>query len=239
MIVKTSLLSCPPLVLNNTRGGHDSKTFSLSCPPLVLNNTRGGHDSKIFLLSCGQPSIQKYQWGRYYKAFDLIDSNAQYQHCLALVFLSITIALQSIAQQRIAQHHPIKVKAVCSYRIWPYIPIAQDYSLFSSSVCMCATVPLALLSCPLVYESSLASLSSQGSLGFLMVPLGSLGFLILKGCIFMKTLRKSQIYGTIMILLVAMPKQIVVEQEVFPFAGTFQLRHCANEASGALSLTKR
>ena len=78
MIVKTSLLSCPPLVLNNTRGGHDSKTFSLSCPPLVLNNTRGGHDSKIFLLSCGQPSIQKYQWGRYYKAFDLIDSNV---HC--------------------------------------------------------------------------------------------------------------------------------------------------------------
>ena len=40
------LLSCPPPVLHNTWGGHDTRKFLVSCPPPVLSNTGGGHDSK-------------------------------------------------------------------------------------------------------------------------------------------------------------------------------------------------
>ena len=36
------LLSCPPPVLHNTWGGHDSRKFLVSCPPPVLSNTGGG-----------------------------------------------------------------------------------------------------------------------------------------------------------------------------------------------------
>ena len=52
------LLSCPPPVLHNTWGGHDSRKFLVSCPPHVLANTGEGHEIDLFLLISGTLSFQ-------------------------------------------------------------------------------------------------------------------------------------------------------------------------------------
>ena len=46
LVNENILLSCPPPVLHNTGGGHDSRKFLVSCPPPVLGNTGEGHDSE-------------------------------------------------------------------------------------------------------------------------------------------------------------------------------------------------
>ena len=81
MLVKTSLLSCPPwycpipggdmivkyfhyhvgsYVSKNTRGGD---TIRLLIKLIVMCNTGGGHDSKIFSLPSGWPGTGKYIGG--------------------------------------------------------------------------------------------------------------------------------------------------------------------------------
>ena len=57
------LLSCPPPVLHNTWGGHDSRKFLVSCPPPVLSNTGGGHDSKNIFSIMSPPCIGQYRGG--------------------------------------------------------------------------------------------------------------------------------------------------------------------------------
>ena len=80
LVYENILLSCPPPVLHNTWGGHDSrkflvscppplywviqggdmivKIFLVSCPPHVLANTGGGHEIDLFLLISGTLSFQ-------------------------------------------------------------------------------------------------------------------------------------------------------------------------------------
>ena len=57
------LLSCPPPVLHNTWGGHDSRKFLVSCPPPVLSNTGGGHDSRNIFSIMSPPCIGQYRGG--------------------------------------------------------------------------------------------------------------------------------------------------------------------------------
>ena len=57
------LLSCPPPVLHNTWGGHDTRKFLVSCPPPVLSNTGGGHDSKNIFSIMSPPCIGQYRGG--------------------------------------------------------------------------------------------------------------------------------------------------------------------------------
>ena len=52
------LLSCPPPVLHNTWGGHDSRKFLVSCPPPCIEQYRGGHEIALFLLISGTLSFQ-------------------------------------------------------------------------------------------------------------------------------------------------------------------------------------
>ena len=53
------LLSCPPPVLHNTWGGHDTSknTFSIMSPPCI-GQYRGGHEIDLFLLISGPLSFQ-------------------------------------------------------------------------------------------------------------------------------------------------------------------------------------
>ena len=58
MIVKIFLVSCPPPVLSNTGGGHDSEKFLTIMSPHVSANTGGGHEIALFLLISGTLSFQ-------------------------------------------------------------------------------------------------------------------------------------------------------------------------------------
>ena len=80
------LLSCPPPVLHNTWGGHDSRKFLVSCPPPALSNTGGGDlIVKIFLVSCPPHVLANTGGGHEIDLFLLISGTLSFQALIKLI----------------------------------------------------------------------------------------------------------------------------------------------------------
>ena len=79
------LLSCPPPVLHNTWGGHDTRKFLVSCPPPVLSNTGGGHDSKNTFSIMSPPCIGQYRGGTWNWFILIISGTLSFQALIKLI----------------------------------------------------------------------------------------------------------------------------------------------------------
>ena len=66
MIVKIFYYHVPPWYWTIPGGDMIVNMFLLTCPPLVLFNTRGGHESKDNFTIMSPPGIEQYQGGTCY-----------------------------------------------------------------------------------------------------------------------------------------------------------------------------
>ena len=119
------LLSCPPPVLHNTWGGHDSRKFLVSCPPPVLSNTGGGHDSRNIFVSCPPHVLANTGEGHEIDLFLLISGTLSFQALIKLITMwTLCVWLGRIGEYHL---HSSKLGSIRTSGLRPSVHIEPQF----------------------------------------------------------------------------------------------------------------